>query len=160
MHECYFSFLLATRSAMLGLAAFLTYQPRTAISTMAVSHRLLSSTPANKGRGTSGTMHRWEMAVAAQGVPRPTINQVLDGNAASSWSNPALPVSDFTRSVRWLLGQELQHGHMLTKRCTSVAEDWVLCFTHYRVCRLQNFAVRMLYNYDVFLKKLGSTKYG
>lgn len=155
-------FLLPPRyhSAMLGLAAFLTYQPRTAISTMAVSHRLLSSTPANKGRGTSGTMHRWEMAVAAQGVPRPTINQVLDGNAASSWSNPALPVSDFTRSVRWLLGQELQHGHMLTKRCTSVAEDCVLCFTHYRVCRLQNFAVRMLYNYDVFLKKLGSTKYG
>lgn len=100
MHECYFSFLLATRSAMLGLAAFLTYQPRTAISTMAVSHRLLSSTPANKGRGTSGTMHRWEMAVAAQGVPRPTINQVLGGNAASSWCNPALPVSDFTRSVR------------------------------------------------------------
>lgn len=150
MHECYFSFLLATRSAMLGLAAFLTYQPRTAVSTMAVSHRLLSSTPTNKGRETSGMMHRWEMAVAAQGVPHPTINQVLDGNAANSWSNPTLPVSkDFTGNIRWLLGQELQHGHVLTKRCS-----WRLSPLF---CSLQsmsqNYAVGMLYNYDMFLEK-------
>lgn len=35
----------------------------------------------------------------------------------------------------------------------GVAEDWVLCFAHYRVCHLQNYAVGMLYNYDVFLEK-------
>ena len=91
MHECYFSFLLATRSAMLGLAAFLTYQPRTAVSTMAVSHRLLSSTPTNKGRETSGMMHRWEMAVAAQGVPVGAVDgSGCAGDAADTGRSTAL----------------------------------------------------------------------